>query len=143
MKNLIIVLVVAFALMSCTTKEPAQPVSLIDEVKTQEVLDHHLKAFKENDLDATMADYTEESILVTPDATSRGLAEIRKGFEGAFATFPKDSTTLDVSKTVIIQDIAYIVWTAKAPKVEVTYGTDTFIIRDGKIVRQTFAGAMK
>ena len=126
-----------------TPKEPAQPTSSIDEAMTQQVLDHHFKAFKENDLDAIMADYSEESILITPDDTRRGLAEIRKGFEGAFVGFPKDSTTLTITKTVVTQDVAYILWTAKAPKFEVSLGTDSFIIRDGKIVRQTFAGAFK
>ena len=141
MKNLITVL--AIAMIAACTQKPAQPTTSIDEAKTQEVLDNHLKAFIGNDLEAVMADYTEASILITPDVTFRGLAEIRKNFVGAFAAFPKDSTTLTVTKTIVAQDLAYSVWTAKAPKVEVTLGTDTFIIRDGKIVQQTFAGAMK
>ncbi len=143
MKNLIIAAAAAFIVAACTQNQPAQPTSSIDELKTQEVLDHHLKAFIENDLEAVMADYTVESILITPDGTSRGLAEIRKNFEGAFAVLPKDSTTFNVTKTVVTQDIAYIVWNAKTPKLEWTLGTDTFIIRDGKIVQQTYAGAVK
>ena len=142
MKNLFLGLTLALTMAACT-QQPAQPTSSINEAKTQEVLDHHLKAFIGNDLDATMADYSEESVLVTPDATYRGLTEIRKGFEGAFAAFPKDSTTLTVTKTVVTQDMAYIVWNAKTPKFELSLGTDTFIIRDGKIVQQTYAGAVK
>ena len=143
MKNLIMALASTLMMIACTQQQPAQPTSAIDEAKTQEVLDRHMKAFQENDLDGIMADYSEESILVIPDATSRGLAEIRKNFEGAFAAFPKDSTTLTITKTVVTQDMAYIIWNAKTPKFEVPFGTDSFIVRDGKIVRQTFAGVFK
>lgn len=143
MKTQITVLACALMMVACTQQQPAQPATSIDEAKTQEILDRHFKAFQANDLDAVMADYSEESILITPDETRRGLAEIRKGFEGAFTAFPKDSTTLTITKTVVTQDLAYILWTAKTPKFEVSLGTDSFIIRDGKIVRQTFAGAFK
>ena len=139
MKKLITVSIIALMAFACSKKQSAQS-SAIDEAKTQAVLDHHLKAFKENDLEATMADYGEKSILVTPDATYRGLAEIRKGFEGAFAAFPKDSTTMNITKTIVVQDVAYIIWNAKTPKFELSYATDSFIIRDGKIIRQTYAG---
>lgn len=112
----------------------------ISQDKTQEVLDHHWIAFKENDLEAVMADYTEESILITPDATYEGLDAIRENFERAFIAFPKDQSVLQLSKTVVEKDVAYILWKASTPAFELTYGTDTFIIQDGKIIRQTYAG---
>jgi hypothetical protein len=140
MKNLCILFFFT-VLASCAPKETASP--LISEEKTKEVLEHHDKAFRANDLDAIMADYTEESVLVIPDGTFKGLAEIRKNFEQAFAAFPKDSTTSTVNKMVVVKDLGYILWQAKTPKFEVQYGTDTFIVQDGKIVRQTFAGVFK
>ncbi len=108
--------------------------------KTKQVLDHHWKAFTQNNMEAVMADYTEESVLITPDATFEGLEEIRKNFENAFITFPKDKTSFQLSKSVIDRDVAYILWQAKTPTLNLTYATDTFVIRDGKIVRQTYAG---
>ena len=33
-----------------------------------------------------------------------------------------------------------LVWSAASPTVSVPLGTDTFVVRDGKIVFQTFAG---
>ena len=130
-------------LVSCnqtpTDKGPATN-NPIDEIKTKEIFDHHMKSFFENDLDATMADYTDESILITPNGTYSGLTEIRNNFENAFKLFPKDSTSTQVAKTVIKNDLAYIIWSAKTPKIDLGFGTDTFIIVNGKIVRQTFAG---
>ena len=89
-----------------------------------------------------MADYTEASILITPDKTYKGLAEIRENFVQAFALFPKDSATLILDKSIVQQDVGYIIWQATTPKFKLTYGTDTFIIQNGKIVRQTFAGVV-
>jgi len=37
-------------------------------------------------------------------------------------------------------DVAYIVWKAETADNRHELGTDTFVVRDGKIVAQTFAG---
>ena len=112
----------------------------ISEESTSQVLDHHWKAFNANDLDATMADYTEESILITPEKTFKGLKEIRDNFVYAFTIFPKGSSTLKLRKSIVQQEVGYITWEATTPKMKKSFNTDTFIIHDGKIVRQTYAG---
>ena len=38
--------------------------------------------------------------------------------------------------------MAYTIWTAESPFYSIPYGTDTFIVRNGKIVQQTFAGIL-
>lgn len=124
----------------CISQPASTPENPVNEEQTKQVLQHHWDTFQANDLEGTMADYTEESTLITPDRTYRGLAEIRENFVGAFAAFPKDSSTLKLNKTVVSQDVGYIIWEASAPKFNLTYGTDTFIIKNGKIVRQTYAG---
>jgi len=129
-------------LCACAEQKSAVVVSPISEEKTKEVLDHHWKAFQQNDLEETMKDYTEESVLITPDVTYKGLVEIRENFVNAFAAFPKDSTTMTLSKSIVVSDVGYIIWNAKTPKFELPFGTDTFIIHDGKIVRQTYAGVV-
>jgi ketosteroid isomerase-like protein len=72
------------------------------------VLDHHWKAFKENNLEEVMADYTENSILITPHSTYRGLEAIRGNFIAAFQAFPTKQNPLRLNKTVVERDIAYI-----------------------------------
>jgi hypothetical protein len=136
MKNLSIIAVLLIALAcGSDVKKPS-----IDEAVTKKVLDHHLQTFQGNDLEGVMADYTEESILITPDQTYKGLAEIRQNFVQAFEALPKDGTTMTVTKTVVVRDVAYIVWTAVTPTLEFKYATDTFIVVDGKIITQTYAG---
>lgn len=127
---------------SCEVKTKATVTSAPSEEKTKEVLEHHWETFKANDLEGTMADYTEESVLITPDKTYKGLKEIRENFVNAFAAFPTDSTTVQLDKSVVQQDVGYIIWQATTPKFKITYGTDTFIIQNGKIIRQTYAGVV-
>ena len=124
----------AFACVSETRK------SAIDEAVTKKVLDHHLQTFQANDLYGIMADYTEESILITPNRTYKGLAEIRENFVDAYKALPVNHTTMTITKSVVSRDVAYIVWKAVSPTLNFKYATDTFIIVDGKIVSQTFAG---
>ena len=134
-------LLITLAFASCDVKTTATVTSSSEE-KTKEVLEHHWKTFQANDLEGTMADYTEESVLITPDRTFKGLNEIRENFVNAFALLPTDSTTMQLDKSVVQQDVAYILWQASSPKLKITFGTDTFIIQNGKIIRQTYAGVV-
>lgn len=133
-------LVIICVIAGCSRNEPPEAFS---EDKTKEVLDHHWVAFQANDLEETMKDYTDESVLITPNATFSGLDAIRENFVNAFKMFPKDSTTFTLDKSVVVKDVGYIVWKSKTPTFNLTYGTDTFIVREGKIVRQTYAGVVE
>ena len=141
MKRLFLLLPIV-ALISCGGSAPKEnpSASKIDQAKTQEVFDRHFKDFKENNLDGIIADYAEDATLITPNGTYTGLTEIKANFEQAFKLFPKDSSTYETIQTVVKNDIAYTIWKCKTPKLELSFATDTFIIQDGKIVRQTFAG---
>ncbi|MBL0742944.1 nuclear transport factor 2 family protein [Chryseolinea lacunae] len=130
----------AAAIFACAPKKTETSDSNHDEA-TRSVLEHHWKSFQDRDIDGLMSDYTDESILITPDRTYKGLAEIRDNYIKAFAVFPKDSTTMKITKTIVQDDLGYILWEATVPKFKLPYATDTFIIRNGKIARQTFAGA--
>lgn len=112
----------------------------IDEAVTQAVLDHHWETFVANDLEGVMEDYTEESVLITPDVTYIGLEEIRQNFINAFKAFPAQSSKLTLNQNKVVKDVGYILWEADTPDMNLTYATDSFIIRDGKIIRQTYAG---
>jgi hypothetical protein len=111
-----------------------------EEQKTAEILNHHWKTFHDNDLEGVLADYTEESILITPNRTYKGMQEIRDNFVSAFATFPKSTATMQLNKSVVQRDVGYILWEATGPKIRLSFGTDTFVIRNGKIISQTYGG---
>src|SRR5688572_22203169 len=92
---------ISLLLTNCSKKITATDNASINPETTKQVLEHHWNAFKANDLEGTMADYTEESVLITPDKTYKGLAEIRENFVSAFAAFPKDSTTMQLQKSLV------------------------------------------
>jgi hypothetical protein len=135
MKNSLLLLLILAAACTGGGRSPS-----IDEAVTQQVFDHHVQTFKDNDLEAVMADYIEESVLITPDRTYKGLQQIRENFVNAFKVLPKDGTTFTVDKTAVNGDVAYFVWKATTPTMVFKYATDTFIIQDGKIMKQTYAG---
>lgn len=129
-------LVLCLLLGSCSFSQPSE----INEAETKAVLEHHWEAFKENDLEAVMADYTEESFLITPDTIYSGLKAIRENFIQAFEAFPRDQDPLTLKKAVVERDVGYIIWQASTSSLDLRFATDTFIIRNGKIIRQTYGG---
>jgi ketosteroid isomerase-like protein len=105
-------------------------------MSTEATLKHHLQAFREG-VDAILSDYTDDSVLFTPDGTVRGLESLRTFFDGFIKNSPPD--LLDVFRLLrqdVDGEVAYIVWKAE-PYIKMA--TDTFVIRNGKIMVQTFA----
>ncbi|MFD2824304.1 hypothetical protein ACFS5M_11540 [Lacinutrix iliipiscaria] len=109
---------------------------------SKKIVLNHLDSFYNHDIDSVMSDYTNESIIITLKNTYRGLQEIR-GFITEFVNiFPKGETILVLDKIAIENEVAYIVWHAKTPELEVSLGSGTFIIKQSKIVHQTFIGQL-
>ena len=106
---------------------------------TQDVLTHHLDCFGKGDLAGIMADYTAASRLFTPDGVLRGSDAIRALFVRLFAEFAKPGMSFDMVRQEVDGDVAYIVWKAETADNRYELGTDTFVVRDGKIAAQTFA----
>jgi len=103
---------------------------------TEAVLQNHLRAAKIG-VDAVMQDYTDQSVLITHDATYRGLAEIRRFFTALFEELPAGFfDTVTMQRQEIVGEVAYILWQREPV---ITQATDTFVVRNGKILVQTFA----
>jgi len=107
---------------------------------TNDVLTHHLDCFGKGDLDGIMADYTAASRLFTPNGVLRGTSSIRGLFVMLFAEFSKPGMSFEMLRQDIDGDTAYIVWKAETAENRYELGTDTFVVQDGKIATQTFAG---
>ena len=104
---------------------------------TESVLDHHLEAFGDQDIEETMTDYADEAILVTHGGTLHGHGEIAGLFEDLFAEFSQEPVDFSLEERRIDGEYAYIVWNADTPDNDYEFATDTFVIRDGEIVAQT------
>ena len=106
---------------------------------TRDVLEHHLKCFGAGDLTGVLSDYASGAVLFTPDGPLKGVDAMRSLFQTFFVEFAKPGASFSMKQQCIEGDYAYIVWTAETADNVYEVGTDTFVVRDGKIVAQSFA----
>lgn len=113
-------------------------------MSTQEVLEHHLQSFGAGDLEETLKDYTDDSVLMTPEGVIRGTEALRAAFEGFYGGLFRPGTyEFAIDRIDIEGEIAFIVWHSSNEGAEVPLGTDTFLIRGGKIAVQTFVARIE
>jgi ketosteroid isomerase-like protein len=110
---------------------------------TKEVLDHHLKCFGEGDLNGILSDYAPGAVLLTMDGPLRGADAMRSLFQALIAEFGKPGATFSMKQQFIEGDYAYILWTGETADNVYEMATDTFVVRDGQIVAQSFTGKIK
>ena len=104
---------------------------------TEAVLGHHLQAIADQNIDAIVSDYTEDSIVISANGISRGLEQIRGFFSFALTVMtPEVLAVFQVARQEVDGEFAYMLWSAPPA---IAFATDTFCIRDGKIVMQSFA----
>lgn len=104
----------------------------------QAVLDHHLAAFSAGDVVEILKDYTEDSELLTPDGSMKGLEAIAAFFSEVFKIIPK-GTALALKQMLVRENLAYIAWSCESSFVSIPLGTDSFVIQSDKIQYQTLA----
>jgi ketosteroid isomerase-like protein len=99
-----------------------------------------LKCFDEGDLEGILSDYAPSAVLFTADGPLRGVNAIRPLFQAMVAEFRKPGATFSMKQQLVEGDHAYILWSAETADNVYELGTDTFVVRDGKIVAQSFTG---
>ena len=115
--------------MSNAAAEAVRPMS------TEELLRNHIRGAILG-LDAVMEDYTNQSVLMTHHATYRGRAEIRVFWTALLESLPPGFfETMKMRRQEVDGEFAYIVWEREPI---ISRATDTFVVRDGKILFQTF-----
>jgi len=123
---------------STTDKEKA-----MTTLSTSDVLDRHLNAFAKYDLAGILADYSSDAVLFTPDGPLRGPAEIKPVFRALVSEFAKPGSSFTVQHRSIEGDHGYILWVGETADNAYEFATDTFVVRNGKIVAQSFAAKIK
>lgn len=107
---------------------------------SRDVLDHHVRCFGAGDLEGLLADYAPDAVLFTPGGPLRSAAEIRGFFKAMITEFGKPGTTFSMTHTSVVGEYVYVLWAAETADNVYELGTDTLVVRDGKIVAQSFAG---
>ena len=107
---------------------------------TKDVVGRHLEFFGKGDLKGILSDYAPGAVLFTPDGPLNGADAIRPFFQTMIAEFGKPGSAFSMKQQFVEGDYAYILWTAETADNVYELGTDTFVVRDDKIVAQSFAG---
>lgn len=109
-------------------------------VSTSDVLDRHLKSFAEHDVNSVVSDYSLDAVLFAPSGPLKGPDAI---FEALISEFAKPGSSFTMQLRCIEGDHAYILWTAETADNSYEFATDTFVVRNGKIIAQSFAAKIK
>ncbi|AMK19881.1 MULTISPECIES: nuclear transport factor 2 family protein [Sphingobium] len=109
--------------------------------QTTAIVHRHLDAWQKGDVDALLADYADDAVMMTRDTgVVAGKPQIRALFEHVFAEiFRPDDTRLQVTAELISGNHALVHWDATTSAFRTSGAFDAFTISDGKIVAQ-FAG---
>ncbi len=112
------------------TQSTNQPGAADQSKRTpEEIFAHHGQALGAEDLDATVMDFADTAVIVTPDGVRRGKDAIRNFFDGLFKALPKAQCYVD--------NLLFLEWTGDSARASVSDGVDTFIFKDGLIQAQT------
>ena len=105
---------------------------------TEAVVRNHLQAFvDQRGIAAILGDYDDNAQFHSEARSYRGKHEIRDFFVDFIAALPPGATKRFSLRSLRVEgELAYITWSAGR---EIPLGTDTFVVRNGKIVSQTFA----
>ena len=77
-------------------------------------------------------------IISADDGVLRTRDEKAGFFEGLFADFAKPGMSFSLDNRIVDGDTAFIAWSAETADNVYELGTDTLVVRDGKIVTQTY-----
>ena len=105
--------------------------------------ERHVKCFFEGDLEGIVSDYSADAVLFTPNGPLKGHDPIREFFRALIKEFGQPGTTFSMQLQSIDGDFAYALWSAETADNVYEMATDTHVVRDGKIVAQSFAGQIK
>jgi ketosteroid isomerase-like protein len=112
----------------------------------EQVLIEHIDAVKSRNLSDIARDYADDAIFITATNMGDGILErniirgkeaIRSVFESVFTNILPEGSSMEFTSQIVEGEVAYITWSAKAASFNIPIATDTFVIRDGKIIVQT------
>jgi len=110
---------------------------------TKDVLDRHLNCFANGDVGGILADYSPDAVLFVPAGPLKGPDAMRPLFQGMIWEFAKPGSWFSLQQQWIDGDHAYIVWSAETADNSYEFASDKFVVREGKIVAQSFAAKVK
>lgn len=110
---------------------------------TREILDRHINAFLACDVPGVLSDYGKDIVLLTANGPLRGIDGVRPLFETLIAEFKQPGSRFNLTNLHVEGDYGYILWNAETPDNVYETATDTFVVRDGRIVAQSYTASIR
>ena len=104
-----------------------------------EIFDHHLEVFGAGDMDGILSDYCDGSLMMYGEQTWHGLDGARDFFQMWLDDLIPAGSEFCLTGRSASADMLYITWTAESDKYVFEFGTNTFIMKDDRIWRQSVA----
>ena len=130
-----------------TAAESAAPAATADSAEV--ILDRHVAAMKAGDLEAVMADYADDALVIAPHGIVAGETDVggfnvfdgKANISKLFAVLTnKDNAAGMASMTTTYEskgnDVTLMRWVQFAGTPQELSGTDVWVIRNGKIISQ-------
>ncbi|MBE0613282.1 MAG: nuclear transport factor 2 family protein [Burkholderiales bacterium] len=107
------------------------------------LFERHFAAFKSGNIESVLRDFGENSVVVTPDGVFQGIEQIRTVYDGLLAEFGNidrgDSPGLWVDTMHVRDELLFITWHAESKGLVFPFGTDTFICKGDRFLRQSIS----
>jgi ketosteroid isomerase-like protein len=100
--------------------------------------DDRLAAFGRGDAAALVAQYRDDAVVITPQGKLAG-PQIRGMIEGIVAEFAQPGVKFDLIAREAEGPVATFVWKAETARNLYELGSETYVLKDGKVAYQTFA----
>jgi hypothetical protein len=103
---------------------------------TKDVFEDHLALRMHGDVEGDiLRNYADDIVILSGDGEFRRHDGVRTSAKMLDKRLPK--ARLTYRSKLVDGDVAFLEWSAESPSGRVDDGTDTFVIRDGKIAVQT------
>lgn len=102
---------------------------------TEQVVASHEAALVEQNAAKVSTHYAKNAVVIVNGAIYIGAREIASMYAKLINDLPDATWRTDVA--VIHEDLAYVEWACESATSKVEFGTDTFVVSNGLITRQT------
>lgn len=103
----------------------------------ESVVEHHWRSLTSGDLSALMADYTEESTMVSNMGTFSGNG-IERLYDDLMTDIAAEDATMTRRQQTVEEPFAYLVWEADAPERDYGFAAETLYVPEESIRFQSF-----
>jgi SnoaL-like domain len=108
--------------------------------ESEKVVKQFLANWDARNLDAMMTSYTDDSAVLIPQQKPfKGKEQIHTLMKGFVDDFSKPGAVWDTYAVTAEGQIVYILWKGETGANKFPFGSNTFVVKDGKIAYQTIA----